>query len=1274
MTPADLLKAKRIAGAGKKVTSGLSAAKEAQVIANMQNAGEMPLVVPNAPAIIKGAKKETRGNYIALPLNIPRARPKDFGEIDEMATRRARQMEGEHVTSGKPKDTDNLAGRSRKESERLQELDYNLRSTKNVPPVEVHEPQIGDIIAGLPGDQTVSDQMLVDVNGIPIGSQQEGGSLYGLGHLYENPDENKFWASNIVPLSNYNNKLADLADIYGPESMYGQHIAMGRMSNNFAQHFADANLKYINNSNTPQYGIQGINKLMQDLYPEFPGVENQAAAFDFFKNNSEARKYFNNRMKVPAITQPLGLPNGLDIEFAITEPLLRNEEINLTGMSVGKMNPYEDLLTNPDHNTYSHGIRGTTKGRTKNLYPFTLQFPDAAEHIASTQPAASFTGTLQKVFPHQRVDQQLMDEMGLYNDLIKFYTGKKKGGLVHMAAGGTPSQQFPLQKTAPAPRKPISALIPLTEAAANVQKAYNEEKGTYGDKGAAMDIFNRGFVTDVLGGGVDLANMPLQGIDWLQSQIPFLSKPASVMDVEGERTPIFPVSTDEPFAGKEAWNKQFQKSGITSKTERPIAEMTTSLLAPFAPVAAGKAAKLAVKGAKAAAPTAGRLAQEFAEKTQFGMPLQMNVVKPKGGNWLAGESEKLTEPFKQTTLNETGFANLAEQQGQEVADRAKAIHEPRIALNKWIDQKLGKYIRNEMATPEDQIRLGIERRAAEAEKLRESHEAKLAKMQAAIDENKAKGKDTTLTERRLAAAKDEMDEEYQIASRGLYHGEMPVEGFEPSLWSYENVADLRKRAGYPAEGMATHPVSKMWERAADLEVNPRSIKSVTEFGKNDLLSNDLNSLADEFQKKRLAENPWLIQLAEKDPNAKIYELMDQYPDANLEFRHMIDEVSNAMSPDSVLPKSLRIAPKDLEKMTVDDVSALAGKISAWRDVQKNKANIELANNPATHVFKEYPPENNPKGVGWRQIKLPEGLPKEEAEKYVRDAMAYEGDLMKHCVGGAGHCEPLLRGEAEIYSLRDAKGEPHVTIETAQGKPWNERSGIFYDNPELEPSWQQFASHMTDSFKAKGLHRPYNYIVDYPAWLKDNKPDLYEKYQGVFKSDPPRILQIKGKNNRKPKDEYIPFIQDFIKSGNWSGVKDAENADFVSVGKDLTAQLKEAGRNVPAYITQEQKDALLQWQLGVGELPEGFAKGGAVSGDDLEARMNKMLAAHHYAKGGAVSSSLEDRMNAMLAAHYAPQKMAEGGSPYNSTPDMADGGAFIQAGQFKIGGRIALIKH
>jgi len=741
--------------------------------------------------------------------------------------------------------------------------------------------------------------------------------------------------------------------------------------------------------------------------------------------------------------------------------------------------------------------------------------------------------------------------------------GMANGGLAYMAEGGVPL------------RKSILDLTPITESAAALQDAYKKEQKTYADKGAFIDIVNRGVVADTLGGMADLANLPLQGLDYLQSKVPFLSKPASVMG--DERVPKVPLSTDKPFAGSDAFREQFQKSGITSKTERPIAETATSLLAPLTPAVAAKVAKVG----KALAPTAMNMLESALEKAVA--PTQAYAVKPKGGNWLAGSIERATVPLKRNLLNEGPIDTV---------------------VNKWVDSKLGKYVKNEMGTPEDPIRLGIERRALEAEALKESQNAKLAKMESDIQKAQAAGKDTTLSQRDLAAARDKFDDEYTLASRGLYHGSMPVDGFVHPRFA-AGAQRKRLQEGFPAENISTNPLAQNWETFIDMEIQPSKVAELTGAG--------FASIAE--------KNPFLSKL---DPKTNFYEL-GSYPDVTLEFRHMIDEVRDAMDPTSNLPKNLRIAPKDLEKMTVDDVSALSGKISAWRDIQKTRADLQLANNPAVHVFKEYPAENNPRGVSWRQIKRPEGMSNKEAETFVREATKYEGDIMRHCVGGAGHCDPLLRGEVELYTLRDAKGEPHVTIEVGKGQ-------IPYASPELiGQRYDDLLKEYNNAARA-GLIDPNRLSVHTYFWNKNNEGP-----------PPDAILEIKGKGNRKPSDEYIPFVQDFVKSGNWSSVSDLKNTDLV--------------RQNGKYLSKQEIDAYLPQDLTPDQ---GMAKGGAVKGDSLESRINNMLA-NSYAKGGAVSSdNFENKINKMLAANYPPNKMADGG--------------FINVGSFKIGGRIALIEH
>ncbi len=382
----------------------------------------------------------------ALPLNIKRAAPKTKQELQQEAERVSRQMMGEHVTSGKKGDTKNLAGRSMKEAKRVKGLDYKLSPTKELPEVETYTPEIGEVKMAIPGDQTISDQILETLNDLEIGSTQEGGSMYGLGKL--DREDPLFWASNEGPAQQLQNKATALSQYYNTDKVLGEHLAMGNVANNFAMHMADANLKAFNSAQVHPAAIDKFNEIIRNGYQiknpktgeykvirfdEFPGIENPNEAYLAMMKDPELRKFFNARAKTPSVTEPLGLPNGLDVEYAVTEPILRDMEINLTGASVGRMKPGAKLTDDPDHDTYLKGIPGEFLGTREVLTPFKIAYPDATDYISATQRPQDFTGTIQKVFPHQKIDQQYIDEYNTYRDFIKKYTGKAKGGRIGKA-------------------------------------------------------------------------------------------------------------------------------------------------------------------------------------------------------------------------------------------------------------------------------------------------------------------------------------------------------------------------------------------------------------------------------------------------------------------------------------------------------------------------------------------------------------------------------------------------------------------------------------------------------------------------------------------------------------------------------------------------------------------------------------------------------------------------------------------------------------------------
>ena len=567
----------------------------------------------------------------------------------------------------------------------------------------------------------------------------------------------------------------------------------------------------------------------------------------------------------------------------------------------------------------------------------------------------------------------------------------------------------------------------------------------------------------------------------------------------------------------------------------------------------------------AALPSAvSRAGREFA--VAAGQP-PVNVIKPKGGNWLAGSVERAIEPMRQTTLTDLGYANLAER-APEVAAEARAIHDPRRAMNRWLETKLAKYIRNEMGTPEDPLRA--------------------------------------------------------LAERGVSH--LPIDELErAAAWEPQSLGPRRKAAGFPEEGFATTPPGKAWEQLADEAIHnmPARMRISPETGGGSTKALQVEQ-----------ENPWLMKVP---PETMTYGVYPVEVRSELGFEHLADELRNAINPDSGLPAHLLWKYQDLDKVTVPQAVERVAKINEWRAAQKAEADMARANNAAAHLFKEYPEQ----GFRWVELKAPEvelgklgytteevnglfhavdpkgnvvvgsrGKSAEEALKRARaidkesiksleDALKYEGETMGHCVGG--YCPDVIEGRSRIFSLRDKKGQPHVTVEVQpeRGSPYDywygQRAHLGEQDPELQ---------------------------DFLKWTRENRPkggldSMYEQWAAAtgreVQQAPQSIVQIKGKANRAPNAEYLPYVQDFVRSGRWSRVGDLENTGFVRnahPGQKINLFGGEQ-LEIPSYMTPdeykkfvregfkgradpESVEGYLKGLFGSEYKPEGYAEGGAVS--------------------------------------------------------------------------------
>ena len=576
--------------------------------------------------------------------------------------------------------------------------------------------------------------------------------------------------------------------------------------------------------------------------------------------------------------------------------------------------------------------------------------------------------------------------------------------------------------------------------------------------------------------------------------------------------------------------------------------------------------------AVAALPSAvSRAGRDFAMAA--GQPA-VNVVKPKGGNWMTGSVERVVNPMQQTVLNETGLQNLAERAGVDVSESVRARQLPEAAMNRWLETKLGKYIKNEMGTPEDPVRA--------------------------------------------------------LAERGVLHVDPEQLNFRPEL-----------HGRFMSEGqtaVAQSPAAKSWEGASDLTVGQMPAGQL-------------------LQQGYAEQMPWLAKVP---PETPVYMPSQSGMADDLGFGHLVDELRNAVNPESGLPANLRLKYQDLEKVTVPQAVERVAKINEWRAAQKAEADMARAMGPATQVVKEYPEQ----GFKWVELRQPKETGKkvsrekttselemadegvetmsyedivdmvndlardegirpgtrefnemlednirmfgkkpdevDESIKALEDALKYEGETMGHCVGG--YCPDVIEGRSRIYSLRDKKGQPHVTIEV---KPGKDKTGLL-TAAELPP--EELAD-----MKRRNVYDP-KFMYRFNEQMGRHLPEL-----GPFDDE---IVQIKGKANKAPKEEYLPAVQDFVRSGNFGRIGDLQNAGLVDV-QDPNALLRALGKvssernidqaienfntaidsapNAQRYMTLDE----LRDFLGGSAGPEGFAQGGQVRG---------------YAEGGQVSGA------------------------------------------------------
>ncbi len=394
-----------------------------------------------------------------------------------------------------------------------------------------------------------------------------------------------------------------------------------------------------------------------------------------------------------------------------------------------------------------------------------------------------------------------------------------------------------------------------------------------------------------------------------------------------------------------------------------------------------------------------------------------------------------------------------------------------------------------------------------------------------------------------------------LAEQGITHLN-PDQIRTGDLLYTDKMVNDRLRMGVPEGGVGKSPEAKSWETLSDTAIQGYPASFYTKPLTSNEIKMELKSAVDDA--------PWLTKL---DSNTPVY-TYGGYP-SDLGLDHIVDVLRDDL-------QSGRLRPEQLNKVSMEQ----AVRRTAEYDQEKAReaARAALKGQENLPVVKQY-------DQGYRWLELHD---KADAKK-TEEALDYEGRVMGHCVGS--YCPEVLDGKTQIFSLRDSKGEPHVTI-------------------EVKPDLGYTQSEAAATARAEGLRGQdfANRVVDLMAGVGARS----------------RIVQIKGKGNAKPKEEYLPFVQDFIKSGNWSEIGDVRNAglrrytDVFNVAEQR--KIEALDRPVPdhGWLTGDQIQELHNAIVPAGQrlkydaygniVGENFAQGGPVNASTARAQLDRLMAA------------------------------------------------------------------
>lgn len=592
---------------------------------------------------------------------------------------------------------------------------------------------------------------------------------------------------------------------------------------------------------------------------------------------------------------------------------------------------------------------------------------------------------------------------------------------------------------------------------------------------------------------------------------------------------------------------------------------------------AGPLGKMAKRVGTNLVQTAPYVARDIVESATS--PLKSYAVKPKGGNWAPALGSMDSVKASVYPLKRQGLPDLTGT-GEIPLDPAPA------AINKWLDTKLEKYIRNEMGTPDDPIRL--------------AHE------------------------------------------EGFSH--MPGNQAEEfGSWLPEDTATMRRKAGYPEEGFA---VRKHVEAGypENMEVNTRKAELWENLADNEIVASPAGAYQEQFRMARempsfvgnakqalqsAERNPWIEKLDRETP---IYKIDSSTPfNENLGFNHMADEIQNMLDPESGLPAALRLTPQQLDKISVKQMVEKVDAVNKWRSEEASKAELgDMMGNLTATARLEVPDAQLSfvKEPGMKWIDIPATVD----EKSMKLCTTI-GKQAGWCTQGEGLAKRYGSGDNSLTTLIDAEGRPHAQAMITKSKNKGLEMGDVLD--EEDAIADQIYRNAGQILSDRGFGDAEDLAMtlgagaesELPKAARDMLNSVYEQAERMLPKKgvtPLDITELKPVENafsserareytkRDPdyKNKITDSVLKFLNAGEWGAVKDLHHYDIVDLRNPSGVQKALAdvldydlphermdrfnyatnfNPDAPRFMSESQFRAFVNPDAG----KQGYAEGGSV---------------------------------------------------------------------------------